>query len=108
MSNEAKEIIDTNGIRGKIPKLEEKQAFITIKDHKSDFPRNIKCRLINPSKTHLAKVSKKILDNYNACIRSKTSVLQWRRTKDVIEWFKNIKNKSVKYFVRYRELLSQH
>ena len=27
----------------------ESNAFITIKDHKNDFPNSIKCRVINPA-----------------------------------------------------------
>ena len=42
-----------------------KPAFITLKDHKEDWPRKITCRVINPTKTHIGSVSKKILDRVN-------------------------------------------
>ena len=29
----------------------ERQAFITLKDHKENFINNPKCRLLNPSKS---------------------------------------------------------
>ena len=29
----------------------KKNAFVTIKDHKEDFPSNLKCCLINPAKS---------------------------------------------------------
>ena len=50
INDEAKEIIETNGISGRIPKYEISDAFVTLKDHKDDFPRVQKCRLINPIK----------------------------------------------------------
>ena len=53
INKEAQQIITNNRIKGKIPKLDDSSAFITIKDHKSTFPRITKCRLLNPSKSHL-------------------------------------------------------
>ena len=41
----------------------ERQAFITLKDHKDGFENNPKCRLINPTKTELGRVSKHILSD---------------------------------------------
>ena len=38
------------------------QSFITVKDHKPNFPSKPSCRLINPSKTDLGTVSKQILE----------------------------------------------
>ena len=32
-----------------------KQAYITLKDHKPEFPNNLKCRLINPAKSNIGK-----------------------------------------------------
>ena len=37
----------------------QKEAFLTIKDHKENFPNSIPCRLINPAKTELGMVSKR-------------------------------------------------
>ncbi len=92
INKETEELIQVTKIKGKIPKLEENQAFLTVKDHKKDFPRNIKCRLINPSKNHIAKASKIILDQINVSIRKETGLLQWRKTKDVLDWFNGIEN----------------
>ena len=41
--------------------LERSQAYITVKDHKDNFPATVKCRLISKSKTHIGKTSKQIL-----------------------------------------------
>ena len=34
----------------RIEKMQESECYITVKDHKEDFPHKISCRLINPSK----------------------------------------------------------
>ena len=49
----------------RIEKLQETEAFITIKDHKEDYPNKISCRLINPSKSSIGKICKVILDKIN-------------------------------------------
>ena len=48
--------------------LEETETYIIIKDHKSEFPNKIPCRLINPSKSSIGKISKVILYRINAKI----------------------------------------
>ena len=40
----------------------EKEAFITLKDHKPNFQDHPSCRLINPSKPEIGVISKHILD----------------------------------------------
>ena len=63
------------------------------KDHKDNFESNPKCRLINPSKSELGKVSKVILDNISNRLREKLKVNQWKNSNSVINWFNSIKNK---------------
>ena len=52
----------------------ESIAFITIKDHKQEFPNSIKCRVINPASNNSGRVSKRILDKVNHTCRDAT---QW-------------------------------
>ena len=52
-------------------KLDENEAYVTIKGHKEGFPDKISCRLINPSKTDIGKISKQILDRVNNTILEK-------------------------------------
>ena len=66
---------------------------ITIKDHKKDFPNKISCRLINPSKSDIAKISKTILHKIITKIVSLTNLNQWENSTSVIEWYKAIPNK---------------
>jgi hypothetical protein len=101
INNDAASIIEKNQIKGKVPKYEQKEAFITIKDHKDGFPTNIKTRLINPAKSHIGKVAKEILDEINCTIRSKTNLVQWKNTQEVIQWFEDIPHKENKCFIKY-------
>ena len=34
-------------------KLDENEAYVTIRDHKEGFPDKMSCRLINPSKADI-------------------------------------------------------
>ena len=75
------------------------EAYITLKDHKQQFPSRVSCRLINPAKGDIGRVACKILQNINAEIRRKTKLEQWRSTGDALEWYKNIPNKSKSKFM---------
>jgi len=98
---ESKVISDKLGLSNRIEKVKESEAYITIKDHKEYFPNTISCRLINPSKSDLGKVSKVILDRINDEIRTKLKVNQWKNTYSVIDWFKNITNKPNASFITF-------
>ena len=54
--------ITKSSIDDRVEKIQELQTYITEKDHKENFPHSISCRLINPSKTNIGKISKTILD----------------------------------------------
>ena len=45
-------------IDDRVEKMQENETFITIKDHKEGFPLCLSCRLLNPSKTNIGKISK--------------------------------------------------
>ena len=68
-------------------------ALITLKDDKPNFTTNPKCRLINPLKSELGKVSKFLIEKVNTIIRDKSLANQLRDTDTTINWFKNIDNK---------------
>ena len=71
----------------------DKDAFITLKDHKPNFANKPTCRLINTTKSEIGKVSKKILDRIDSTIAKKRNFNQWKNTTAVINWFKSIENK---------------
>ena len=97
----AKQIASKLKIDDCVQKLDENEAYVTIKDHKEGFPDKISCRLINPSKTDIGKISKQILDRVSNTILVKNKVNQWKNTYSVIEWYRNIKRKFIYLFIIY-------
>ena len=78
----------------------KKEAYVTVKDHKSGFPHDIKCRLINPCKSNIGKITKQILDKTNAQIKIQLGLNQLINTASTIEWFDRIENKSQKQLIQ--------
>ena len=85
----------------RIYSLQSKEAFVTLKDHKDNFVNNTKCRLLNPAKSDLGKVSKKILARVVTDSSEKTKMQSWKNTHSVIEWFKELKNKQKLSFLQF-------
>ena len=98
---ELKNIANKVSIADRVDMMAKKNAFITLKDHKDNFDSHPKCRLINPSKSELGKVSKAILDDINSKIRLILNVNQWKNTQSVIDWFQSIKNKPNHSFLSF-------
>ena len=67
INRETKSIAKKKKIRlsDRIECLAKIPAFITSKDHKDNFQSSLPCRLINPSKSKLGKISKPIWENIN-------------------------------------------
>ena len=91
---EAKFITESLDISDRVEPIAPKNAYITIKDHKEDFPNNVKTRLINPAKTNIGLISQKLLQDINGQIRKELGLQQWRSTSDTLNWFKNLKFKT--------------
>ena len=72
-----------------------------MKDHKDSFPNNPKCRLINPSKSELGKVSKGILSKIIHVVREKTKFNHWKNSDSVIKWFTNLEEKQRSSFIQF-------
>ena len=79
----------------------ERNAYITIKDHKANFPQNVKCRLINPAKTEVGIISKHYLENIIKEVSAAINVNQWRNTETVIEWFNKIQSNQKTRFIKF-------
>ena len=101
INNEAKEIAQSLKLDEKMEAYADRQAFITLKDHKDNFSNNPKCRLLNPAKSEMGIVSKHILQRINAEIRNSTGLNQWRSTSSVISWFTNISDKQKCKFMKF-------
>ena len=78
-----------------------RQRFISLKDHKANFQNNQPCRLLNPTKCELGKVSKKILEKIINIVREKTKFNQWKNTKSLIDWFENLTDKKKLKFIQF-------
>ena len=94
--NEEAQMVATKlgrNLAGRMDTMAEREAYVTLKDHKERFADNLPCRLINPAKSEIGLISKRIIDNINASIRAKAGVTIWRSSAAVIEWFRAIEDK---------------
>ena len=78
-----------------------RDAFVTLKDHKPNFANNPTCRLINPAKSEISKISKQILDRINKKTNENTGTNQWKNTAAVLKWFNSINNKDQYSFIAF-------
>ena len=101
LNSEGKMLAHRLGIVDRVEKYNTKNCFITIKDHKSDFKTNPECRLINPAKTQIGRVSKIIVQEICDSLRLALNVNQWRSTKDCIKWFEEYEKKDRCSFIKY-------
>ena len=63
INNEAKKITEKVNISDRVEQntcstKTSIHVYITVKDHKPQFPNDIKCMLINPTKTNMRCISK--------------------------------------------------
>ena len=91
---EAKHIAKNIKLDDRIKNLAKTSAFITSKDHKENFRFSHPCRLINPWKSELGKVSTALLENVNTNLVDSLKINQWKDTYDVVNWFNAIKDKN--------------
>ena len=61
-----KDIVTDLEVADRVYTTTAKQAFATLKDHKPSFNNNPTCRLINPTKPELGKISQQILAKINS------------------------------------------
>ena len=74
--------------------MAKQECFVILKDHKEDYRTNPRYCLLNPTESQLGKISKQVLQKVNKTLRSKLNLNQWQNSREVIEWFKNIQQKS--------------
>ena len=74
---------------------------MTLKDHKPNFMNNPKCRVLNPCKSELGKVSKQMLSEIVSVVKNKSQLQQWRNIDSVINWFTQIKDKARLTFIQF-------
>ena len=74
IDRESKKFAKNFSLEDRMECYSDNYAYITLKDHKENFQNNIKCRLINPSKSEVGLVSKCYLSNIIADVSKKTKV----------------------------------
>ena len=86
--------IATLQLSDRIDVTAKREAFITLKDHKPNFRNKPTCRLINPCKPELGKVSKQLVEKIVCDVKIATNIKQWKNTSDVVNWCNSIENKN--------------
>lgn len=89
------------GLNDRMETLARNEAFLTLKDHKENFASALPCRLLNPSKSEMGVVSKRILDNIVSTLRGRTTINLWKNTAGVLEWFRGINEKTNCKFISF-------
>ena len=74
------EIVKNLNIEDRVMYVPPKKAFVSLKDHKDNFVNDPKCRLLNPTKLEVGKVSKQILSRVVDALRVKTKLDLWKNT----------------------------
>ena len=101
VDNEASKIVTKMKIAEKVQKYSSNECFVTLKDHKDNFHAHPQCRLINPAKSQVGKISKKILENFVANVKEESGLMLWKNDHDVINWFKNLENGPKIKFIQF-------
>ena len=101
INNIDKKIAEKLEISDRMFKIVEREAQITVKDHKEDFMNNTKCRLINPTKSEIGKISKSLLREKINIIKNKTNLNQWKDTSCVKRWFVSLPQKNAHSFIQW-------
>ena len=82
--SEEKRIAKDLQLDNRIDALAEKDCFITLKDHKPNFNNKPICRLINPAKSEIGIISKRILERINKKVIVATALNQWNSSTSFI------------------------
>ena len=94
-------IVENLNIHDRVMYVPPQKCFVSLKDHKENFVNDPKCRLLNPTKIEVAKVSKQILSRVVERLREKTKLNLWKNTDSVIDWFENLHNKKHLRFIAF-------
>ena len=100
-NKEAATIVKKLEIDDRVNQFIQASAFITVKDHKPNFPSKVQCRLINPAKSNVGRISKQILERVVSKVKSVCGSNQWQSSTQVTEWFKTLENKNNLTFFKF-------
>ena len=99
INKDTKAIAEELDLPDRVETMAKRDAFITLKDHKPNFNNAPTCRLINPTKSVIGRISKEILQKIVKSVAISTYVNLWRSTRSVLEGFNAIKNKQNAVFI---------
>ena len=97
INKEASAIASKLSIDDRVDVFSTQEPFLSIKDHKENFPNRVSVRMINPSKSQICKISKKLLDNIMIQIKAKLRLNSWKSSSQVQNWFCNSADKKDLY-----------
>lgn len=101
INKEAAKLAKDLNIADRVDSYIQSEAFITVKDHKENFPDRVDYRLLNPAKSNIGKISKKVIESCVNKIKIVTSLNLWQSSDQVIQWFQNLKNKERLTFFKF-------
>ena len=77
INKEAKCIAERLHLDDRVEQFNQREAFVTLKDHKENFQNNPKCRLLNNlAKSEIGIISKHYIEKININIRKTTNMNQ--------------------------------
>ena len=85
INREARAIASRLDIADRIDAMAKRESFITLKDHKDNFENNVPCRLINPAKSEMGRISKQTLNGINNKLNEKLNHTLWKNSAAMIE-----------------------
>ena len=71
-----KKIVSNLELQDRVMKSTERECFISFKDHKSDFINKPKCRLLDPYKCEVGRISHLLLKDIVKVVREKSKLNQ--------------------------------
>ena len=71
----------------------ESTCFVTTEEHRENFLKHSKVRLINPGQNELGRRSKITFDNIYKKLFEVAKIDQWKTTVSTIKWFNLRKDK---------------
>ena len=83
INEEAKCIAERLHLDDRVEQFNQRESFITLKDHKENIQNNPKCGLLNPAKSEIGIISKHYIGKINSNIRKTTNLNQWQNTQTV-------------------------
>ena len=92
-AKEAKGIAQRLEIAERMNCMARNEAFITLKDHKHNLSNALPCRLTNPAKIEIGRISKTTPDSILTAVNQKLQLNLWKNTAAVTDWFSKLQRK---------------